>query len=373
MKAKYILLLSIATLTLTACVGARDKNTSNNVAVNAEDVISTEMTEVIKTEISEIEVVETESELETEETEVLEIIETEVAEPSTQIAFEDVTIQNLDEFLASEDFVFVGFNENYKCVKGDPKYEIIDGCYKGVPLKGDTPAHSWSHMVVWVSPGGVEIKINDSYVYLAMKKDIIGREDAIWTKDPDKNLEPGSEWMVESSKFAYGESDEKVFRQAHGSVDLSTLPNVSTATEKRSSFNLTDEFLDYVEQWSIYSNFKAFGTLEYNIVNALLVQDDHAYVWLEGMTKIWDIKREDDCWKITICRNLNELDWHGLLTCLKNVDPDAQSVYDTVYECLYDNVEWIVDFDIWYDIPNSNSEIMIPKDATKGEIWFYFR
>ena len=360
MKKQYILLLLAitTTLSLTAC---------GNTSQSASTGVSTEVV-LDNTEVE----TETEKVLETEivETEVLESTEIEVIESSTQIAFEDVTIENVDEYLASEDFVFVGFNENYKCVKGDSKYEIIDGCYKGVPLKGDTPEKSWTHMVVWVSPGGVEIKINDSYVYLAMKKDIIGREDALWNKDPDKNLEPGSEWMIEASKFAYGESWAKVERQAHGSVDLSELPSVTTATEKRSSFNITDELNAYAEQWSIYNNFKMSGMMEYNIVNMMNITNDCAFVWADGMYKPWRIDREEDYWKITISRNLNDLDWHGLLTCLKNIEPDAELVYDAVYEQFYYGCDWILDYNGWYSISNSNSEIWVTKTSGLGYVEF---
>ena len=336
MKARNILLLlSIATLTLTACAGAKDKNVTNDVAVDTEDIISTEMTEVIETEIPETkEIVETELEMETEETEVIII-----SEEVQHIKDEDKNI-NFDEY---------------------PWLET-----------GEDPTKTHYYGVTWTASNGYELKINDANAQIVVEDGYRG-SDAIYN-DGTEDLKPNSDYMNAMHEFIYSDPAYHNGEDRYNPevVNVDNLPKVSTVTEKKASFDTEGELKTYADEWTIYSTFQATGKWEYNILYVLQVNEDFVGSAAMGQGYLWDIERESDYWKLTIRSNLSELDWHGILTTLKTITPDAEAVFNLIYTEFYDGNEWI-NKPIWYDIPDSNSKILVPDYTGKTEIIFNFK
>ena len=111
---------------------------------------------------------------------------------------------------------------------------------------------------------------------------------------------------------------------------------------------------------------------ENNPAYALQVNSDFAGSVAMGQGQLWEIERMDGYWKLTIRRNLSELNWHGILTCMKNIHPNVQGIYDAIFEQFYEGCDWIVDYDGWYTSANGSFEIYVPNEVGKsyGEYWF---
>ena len=337
MKKRYILfLLALTTaLSLTACGNTTQSQISTETIVNTEETTETN---------SDVETTDSETITEVESTEIVETEESGVTEVETEVAYDD-----------------------------EPVYEIVNGCYKGVPLKGATLNESWERQVTWKASNGVYIKVNDEHAdYFLETQD--GSPAAIWEEDPDANYEPNSDYYKAVVEFIYSDVayHNGMDRYDPEVVNVDNLPKVSTVSEKKSSFEVTNEFQNYIDEWNLYHTFQATGMWTTSLMYSLQVNDDFIGCIAEGQGYLWDIEREDDYWKLTIRRNPSELSWHGILTCLKMVSPDAESVYDLIYTEFYDGHDWI-NQPIWYDVPNSNSQILVPDYTGKSEIIFNFK
>ena len=361
MKKQYILLL----LALSTALSFTDcGNTSQDASAGTVSTATVDNTEILEsiedTEITTEVVVESE-------------VETDVVDTETNSETSDYVSSIVNYFDTNE---FKGATDSLKCVKNDPRYQVVDGYYNGVPLKGKDNATSWSQMIIWVSSEGTELKINDKYAYLATQEDIQGITAALWLEDPDADERPDSDWSKAIIEFVYGIEglDGGTDRYNPEVVDVDNLPKVTTVSEKKSSFEVTDEFQAYIDEWNLYHSFQATGLWNYNPLYMLQVDSNFAGAAAMGSGYLWDIQRTGDYWTLTIRRNLSELNWDGILTCLKMVSPDAQEVFDNaIYEQFYNGCDWILDYDGWYDIPNSKSKIMVPSTAPQGEVWFYLK
>lgn len=327
MKKRYIIfLLALTTaLSLTACGNTSQSQTSTETIVNTEETTETN---------SDVETTDSETMTEIESTEIVEVEESEVTE--TEVAYDD-----------------------------KPVYEIVNGCYKGVPLKGATLNESWERQVTWKASNGVYIKVNDEHAdYFLETQD--GSPAAIWEEDPDANYEPNSDYYKAVVEFIYSDVAYKggTDRYDPEVVNVDNLPKVSTVSEKKSSFEVTDEFQNYIDEWNLYHTFQATGMWTTSLMYSLQVNDDFIGCIAEGQGYLWDIEREDDYWKLTIRRNPSELSWHGILTCLKMVSPDAQEIYDAIYTSCYDG--YFYNKNEWYQI--GNSEVLAVNTIGKGYV-----
>lgn len=348
-KRNILFLLALTTaLSLTAC-----RNTSQDTsagAQNTESIVSTETvepsesTEVIpETEV----VVETESETE-------EIVNN-----------SENTSNNVDSVTGNPIVVQDGIEYIFPA----DKYEIIDGCYKGVPLKGETLRQSWECGCIWTSSSGFEIKINDyaSYLWANGELDTKGTLADLWMEDPDRDIKPGSEWNKAVDEFCHRSEQYDT-----DIVDIDKLPEVTTTSEKRSSFNINNEFQAYIDEWSIYHTFQGSAMWENNPAYALQVNSDFAGSVAMGQGYLWEIERENDYWKLTIRRNLSELNWDGILNCMKMIFPSAEIIHKEVYDAFYTgDTTYLNDYDVWTQI--EDSEILIVGGKNKGYSQFYIR
>ena len=151
-------------------------------------------------------------------------------------------------------------------------------------------------------------------------------------------------------------------------VDVSKLPPVSTVTSKHTSIIKTDELMAYKEGWDLYHNFQTCGLWETSPLTGLQINDEFIGAAVNGQGYLWDIRRDRDCWKLTIRRNLSTLNWHGLKAALKMLTPDAEALYNEFYKQCYENNPTFPEYDMWVTI--GSTEAMA--SGSDGCAIFYF-
>ena len=157
----------------------------------------------------------------------------------------------------------------------------------------------------------------------------------------------------------------KITRRAvliNNGINVDNLPKVSTVSEKKDSFIVTDEFQAYIDEWNLYHSFQATGFWETSLLHSVHFKDDFVGCIAEGQGYLWKIERESDYWKLTINTNPSELNWHGILNCLKMVSPDAQEIYDAIYNEFYDD-SGIPENDKWVDFGDYSVKVYLGNNA----------
>lgn len=276
--------------------------------------------------------------------------------------------------------------ETEKEVKEEPKEEVkVDNATDSVEVMApvvdsnvdseatvgtadeDELFHTWNKKATWYSSTyDVTLKINDAYADIDFTKEP-GSVNAIYQEDSAADWSPNSNYMHAIHEFCF--SSDPAYKNGADRynpevVKVSDLPAVSTVSSKQSSIAMTPELTAYKAQYDRLALFQATGSWEgSSTFYQLQINSDFAGAAVQ-QGYCWDIRKQsDDSFKISIYRNLSELDFNGLLTVLKMITPDAQAVYDAVYEQFYYGADWIVDYDNYYIIPNSNSEIMVPSNS----------
>lgn len=78
----------------------------------------------------------------------------------------------------------------------------------------------------------------------------------------------------------------------------------------------------------------------------------------------------NNCWCLTITYNEvsipTELMWYAIRNCIRLVDPDAEIIYQQIYEHFYGGNHVFPSFDTW--VPVGNSHVMVP---TPADISYY--
>lgn len=323
MKNKKILylILVVVILVILLLVFLLKKDT-NDVAVNTEDTISTE-TEVIDTET-----VEVESEV-------------------TEVEVSDKEVQHIKE-----------------------EHKLIDFESRPWLETGEDPANTWYYGVTWTSSSGYELKINDGWAKVVVEG---GSHTGALYEDGTEDKRPNSDYMNAVLEFIYSDPAYKngLDRYNPEVVDVDKLPKVTTVSEKKTSFDTKGELRAYADEFTIYSTFQGTGEWESNPLFMLQVNEDFVGAAAMGQGYLWEIERMGDYWKLTIRKNLSELDWHGILTSLKSIHPSAQGIYDAVFSDCYDEELYFKEADSWYTI--ENAQVMFPSETPQGQIWYYFK
>ena len=243
--------------------------------------------------------------------------------------------------------------------------------------------HRWTTGTTWRASNGIEIKINDAWAD-AVKAGDLGSIGAIWYEDPDRDLVPNSPYMTALYEFLYA-TDEAYLngkdRYNPEVVDISKLPDIPLATSKQTSVIETDESRAYKKAYDIMNGFQLTG--EWKATPTSLLQFGYDGGVGIGLTHIdpgttyysWAIEYNGSEWVVTFKTNLSELNWDGLHNSLRLVSPDGDAIYNAVFEQFYYGADWIVDYDCWYPIPNSSSEICVPSLDAQGFVYarYYFR
>lgn len=352
MKKNVVLaMVAIMGLSLSAC-GNKVEETANIETV--ETVSNEEATSIMETAST----IEASSETESLESQELSIINDEsvAASGETVIASTEPSVEQTSEPTTNNNSTF-DVNPD-----GSLSYEDL--------------LHRWTTGTTWKASNGVELKINDAHAE-AVKAGDLGSTAAIWYEDPDRDPTPNSPYMNALAEFIYG-TDEAYLngkdRVNPEVVDISKLPDIPLASSKQTSVVETDESRAYEEAYDIMYGFQVTG--EWKANPSALLQfgfDGGKGIGLTdmGMGYIWTLEHNGSEWVVTINRTLSELQWDGLHNSLRLVSPDGDAVYNAVYEQFYYGADWIIDYDGWYTIPNSSSEICVPGSTSVAT--YYFR
>lgn len=360
MKKKSVILTFVLLISLSfvACGNKADTQT---------EVISTEETEATTEPTAEPTthpVQPTTVPALTEETETTEIPETNV--PETEVGRETESSE-------------IDAGKSETSTESNSSNEAYNGNAADMETLYQENLHKWTTGTVWTASNGVSIKINDAWAD-AIKAGDAGDSAAVWYEDPDIDPTPNSPYMNALNEFIYG--DEAYLngtdRWNSEVVDVSELPDIPLASSKQTSVVETNESIAYKDAFDVMYGFQATGKWQAN--PGALLQFGYSGGKGIGLTTsesgsgyIWTIEYNGSEWVVTINRNLSELQWDALHNSLRLLSPDGDAVYNAVYEDFYYGATWIEDFEGWYPIPNSSSEIYVPDYTGKSVIKYHFR
>ena len=254
---------------------------------------------------------------------------------------------------------------------------IIENEEAALNSSSDDLYHSWNLKATWTASNGIVLKINDAWAEAVLGSGD-GDMQALWTDDPEADWSPNSDFMNAVHEFVYGDPAYKngMDRYNPEIVNVSDLPQVPTVSTKQSSISVTPEFSAYKEQWDRMLLFQATGNWEGSTtLYQLQINNDFAGQVASGQGYMWLIEKNSDGeggFKISIYRNLSELSWDGLLTVLKLITPDAQAVYQEIYDqCYTGKTQYLVAYDEYATI--GSSQLMTPTPAERGYVLFYLK
>ena len=94
---------------------------------------------------------------------------------------------------------------------------------------------------------------------------------------------------------------------------------------------------------------------------------------LGSLSYMWFMEYDyiNGCWKLEISGNYTTLVWNSIHNSIRMITPDADAVYNAIYELYYYGGDWVADDDGWYPIPNANSEILVHLEG--NSIYYCFR
>ena len=236
--------------------------------------------------------------------------------------------------------------------------------------------NSWTKKATWTASNGVVIKINDAWADIVTSGKLKGGgSGAAIYYDGTEDLAPNSDFMNAYNEFIY--SDEAYLngtdRFNPAIVDISKLPDVPCASSKQTSIPDSADFENYKSAFNEMYGFQVSGKWGAN--PAYCLQNYRSGVGLVSMANhyIMTLKYNGSEWVITIKINPSELQWDALHNSIRLVSPDGDAVYDAVFNVTYYDVPWILDYDGWYSIPNTSSEIYVTNTAGAGYIEYRFR
>lgn len=245
--------------------------------------------------------------------------------------------------------------------------DIRDGDIDGDGIS-DNHQNTWYAGKYFVGSNGVKVRIADAYRVNVDR--MIPHPDAIF-RDGTENIEPTSEWQKAVVEYL-GEPDRYT-------VDPSSLPWVSTVSSKQTTFDKNNaSFIAYKTAFDPMWQKQNSGGFSY-----LQPIDNNQDGTCDGIGLIdnasgilnymWEMNYDsgNGYWKLVIKRNYTELIWNSIHNSIRMITPDADAVYNAIYELYYYGGDWVADYDGWYPIPNANSEILVHLEGSS--IYYCFR
>lgn len=245
----------------------------------------------------------------------------------------------------------------------------------------DMNGNTWYEKNTWTASNGYQVKITDQSALVLTDPDASHSRNDIYI-DGTEDIAPNSAWSVAVIEYVY--SDE--MKTAGGTdrynpeiVDVSKLPYVSTVSSKQTSLTATAEWNAYKEVFDPMHNFQSCGIWEFSPFHMLHLTDDFIGLAADGIGYLWEIKYTSaeeydssihpvDCWRVTFINNPSELSWHGFHTALKMITPDADAVYEAVYQSFYYDHELSDNPGTWFTY--GNTELCGKAD---GYVFYYFK
>ena len=250
--------------------------------------------------------------------------------------------------------------------------DIRDGDIDGDGAS-DNHQNTWYAGKYFVGSNGVKVRIADAYRVDAAG--MIPHPDAIF-RDGTENIEPTSEWQKAVSEYL-GEYTRL-------NMDPSSLPWVSTVSSKQTTFDRNNaSFVAYKNAFDPMWQMQNVGHSNEMSLSCLQPFDNNQDGVFDGVGLIdsapgklgymWEMKYDSSngYWKLEIKGNYTELIWNSIHNSIRMITPDADAVYNAIYELYYYGGDWVADYDGWYPIPNSNSEILVHIEG--NSIYYCFR
>lgn len=229
--------------------------------------------------------------------------------------------------------------------------------------------NSWTLKATWTASNGVVVKINDAYANVIEDRN----KNAIYY-DGTEDLSPNSPFMVAVNEYIYGKEAylNGTDRWNSEVVDVSLLPDVPCASSKQTSIPASTDFDNYKSAFNEMYGFQASGKWGAN--PAYCLQNYGSGIGLlGGSSYLFTVDYNGSEWVVTINQNLSELQHDALLNSIRLVSPDGQAVYDAMYRDIYISTDNFPEFNTWYSVPNSNSEMYVVDTTNAGYMEYRFR
>lgn len=196
----------------------------------------------------------------------------------------------------------------------------------------DNHQNTWYGGATFTASNGVTIRIADGFK-------IIPGDGNIYSifYDRTENCEPGSDWDKACNEYM---GTSKTYE-----VSASNLPAVATVSSKQTVIDDTNSsFVAYKQAFDplwAYQNTGSATALsclqpydgnQDGVVDGIGLLDTSG-----GATYIWtmDYDAANGYWKFTIKGNYTELIWNSILNSLRMITPDADAVYNEIYQAFY--------------------------------------
>lgn len=216
----------------------------------------------------------------------------------------------------------------------------------------DVHQNTWYAGQTWTASNGVTIRIADGFKIVPGNGNIY----SIFY-DRTENCEPGSDWDKACNEYM-GTSNRY-------EVSTSNLPAVATVSSKQTTIDITNSsFVAYKQAFdplwgyqnkltpdSLFSQLQPYDSNQDGVVDGIGLLDTLAtpsYMWT------MDYDASNGYWKLTIKGNYTELIWNSILNSLRMITPDADAIYNAIYQdCYYG---YFAEEDVFY--PVGTSEVL---------------
>lgn len=364
--------IDVAEATVEPTIESTEEPTTAPVIEKTEDET------VIEPEVVEPEVEETVVE------ETTEVVETEVEETEVEVTEtpeKEVVSSEVDAYIppdAGQTYTYPGDDKigSYTVTipdKYDMPYivngiDIRDGDIDGDGVT-DNSLNTWYKGQYFVGSNGVKVRIADAYRVDA--EGMIPHPDAIF-RDGTENIEPTSEWQKAISEYL-GEYTRL-------NMDPSSLPSVSTVSSKQTTFDKNNaSFVAYKNAFDPMWQMQNVGHSNEMSLSCLQPFDNNQDGVFDGVGLIdsapgklgymWEMKYDsgNGYWKLVIKGNYTELIWNSIHNSIRMITPDADAVYNAIYEDCYNY--YFESTDVFY--PVGNTEVMVKIE--NGTLYYYIR
>lgn len=409
MKYKYLLLTLALAFSLTACQNTESAKTTESMEVieNAKTEESSDFPEssVTEEETSEESATEAE-EVAVEEPTDTETTTTEEVAGESADATSDYTYTDLDAVKYAKQSVNVRSlpttdGEKLGALSASQEVKVTGQCnetgwyrieFEGnvayasnnylVDEKPSTTASAssssnasgshpeWTKGKTWTASNGVVLKIKDEYAHwdfnIATNRMAFDSSEILIIDDLD--LRPGTPDFDAIVEFEYGTG---AFQGGTEKMKISAadLPLVATPATKQTSAPKTDSWNAYVAQFNPLWKYQSTGSYESAIPQLQNYGTGIGLISGIGDGYIFNLDWIGDCWKLTLTGYPTELQWNAIRNSIRLVSPDAEAIYNAIYNEGYYDTGFAND-DVWYSFGGSEALCVSPATTSYFTVCF---
>lgn len=246
--------------------------------------------------------------------------------------------------------------------------DIRTGDYNGDGIN-DNNGQTWYKGQVWTASNGVVLRIADAY---EVGPGQLNNYDCI-IRDGTENVEPGSDFAN-----AY---DEYLGQTERINVDMSGLPDTELTSSKQTSFDMNNaSYLAYKAAfdplWHHQNQTKNLSGIQVIDSNWDGVMEGMGVIDSRGtLGYMWELRynTSKDAWVLKVTANYTALLWDSIHNALRLVNPDADAVYDAIYQSMYHGYDGLVvpQYSVGDWVQIGNSQVML--DYSTGVLNFIIK